>query len=82
VTVSLRVQEGRPVPLDKKIREAVQSLKPARRVAIRERQDHLSVLVGWYFSTWREGEWVPLTGLEAVPYRKLVNAVHRVVAPG
>lgn len=82
ITLSLRVEEGRPVPLDKKIREAMQSLTPGRRIAIRERQDHLSLLAGWFFSTWRDGEWVSFPSAEAVPYRKLVNAVHRVVTPG
>jgi len=81
VTLSLKVEEGRPVPLDRKIREAVQSVPPARRIAMRERQDHLSLLVGWFFSTWRDGEWVSFPNAESIPYRKLVNAVHRIVAP-
>jgi hypothetical protein len=43
-----------------------------------ERQDHVSILSAWFYSTWRDGEWVAAPSLAAVPYRKLVNAIARV----
>jgi hypothetical protein len=44
---------------------------------LRERQEHLAILARWYYSCWREGEWIPFEKPEAVPYRRLVNAIHR-----
>jgi hypothetical protein len=77
-TLSLRVEEGRPVPLDRRLKELVAAIPPAARVPVRERQDHLSLLAAWFYSSWRDGEWVPFPEPSAVPYRKLVNAIHRV----
>jgi excinuclease ABC subunit C len=70
------VEEGKPVSLDRKLRELFADLAP-RRATVRDRQEYLALLARWYYSTWRDGEWLPLDGPE-LPYRKLVNAVHRV----
>ena len=70
--------EGRPVPIDTRLREIAAGL-PAT-FALRERQDHLSILSRWYFSNWRDGEWIPFDSLESIPYRKLTNAIHRVAS--
>jgi hypothetical protein len=35
-------------------------------------------LAKWYYSSWRDGEWITIAKWPDVPYRKLVNAVHRV----
>jgi excinuclease ABC subunit C len=48
-----------------------------RKLTVKERQEHLALLARWYYSSWREGEWIALDSTEP-PYRKLVNAVHRV----
>ncbi|MCZ2148704.1 MAG: hypothetical protein LC126_13115 [Bryobacterales bacterium] len=77
-TLSLRVEEGRPAPLDRRLKELAASIPPAVRVPPRERQDHLSLLAAWFYSSWRDGEWVPFPEPPAIPYRKLVNAIHRV----
>ncbi|MBL8213057.1 MAG: hypothetical protein JNK87_20240 [Bryobacterales bacterium] len=79
ITLSLELEEGRPVPLDRKIRERLHQLPPARRVLLKERQEHLALLTAWFFSSWRDGEWVPIENSSSIPYRKVVNAVHRVV---
>jgi excinuclease UvrABC nuclease subunit len=73
--VSYRVEEGKPVPLDRKLREAVAAFRPAA-ATLRERQEYLALLARWYYSSWRDGEWIAHDG--QVPYRKLVNAVSRV----
>ena len=43
-----------------------------------ERQEYLALLSRWFYSTWRDGEWLPFESFDAVPYRKLVNAICRV----
>lgn len=79
ITLSLELEEGRPVPLDRKVRERLHQLPPVRRVSLKERQEHLALLTAWFFSSWRDGEWVPIDSSSSIPYRKVVNAVHRVV---
>ena len=71
------VQEGKPVSLDRKLRETFAAVKP-RRLAVRERQEYLALLARWSYSTWREGEWIAFDSYAEIPYRKLVNAVSRV----
>ncbi len=75
---ALREEDGSPRPMDRRLREVFESLPPARRITISERQDHIALLTGWYFSSWRDGEWVSFTDPANLPYRKLVNAIHRV----
>jgi excinuclease ABC subunit C len=71
------VVEGRPVSLDQKLREAC-ARTAVLKVSIRERQEYLALLARWYYSTWRDGEWLPFESYDEIPYRKLVNAVSRV----
>jgi excinuclease UvrABC nuclease subunit len=71
------VREGKTVSLDRKLREMFSSLCP-RRLTVKERQEYLALMARWYYSTWREGEWVPFESYSDIPYRKLVNAVSRV----
>ena len=73
---TFEVQDGRAVSLDRKLRETFAELTP-RKLTARERQEYLALLARWYYSTWRDGEWLPLDAAE-LPFRKLVNAVHRV----
>jgi excinuclease UvrABC nuclease subunit len=47
------------------------------RVGARERQEHLALLARWFYSSYRDGEWIPFAGLEDIPYRKLVRAISR-----
>jgi excinuclease UvrABC nuclease subunit len=73
---TFQVEEGKAVSLDRKLRETFSEMEP-RKLTVRERQEYLALLARWFYSTWREGEWLPLDGAE-LPYRKLVNAVNRV----
>lgn len=77
---TFEVQEGKAVSLDRKLRDAFAQVAP-RKLTVRERQEYLALLARWYYSSWRDGEWMPLDGPE-LPYRKLVNAVHRVARRG
>jgi excinuclease ABC subunit C len=74
---SFEVQEGRTVSMDRRLRE-VMSGAEAPRQSIRDRQEQLALLARWYYSSWRDGEWLDFEGPEGVPFRKLVNAISRV----
>jgi excinuclease UvrABC nuclease subunit len=74
---SFEVHEGKPLSLDKMLRETFATVTP-RKLTVREREEYLAILARWYYSTWRDGEWLPIESWENVPYRKLVNAISRV----
>jgi excinuclease UvrABC nuclease subunit len=76
---SFEVHDGTPVSLDRKLRETFAAVAP-RKLTIRERQEYLALLARWYYSSWRDGEWLGFESYEDIPYRKLVNAVARVAA--
>jgi excinuclease ABC subunit C len=75
--VSFELVEGKPVSLDQKLREMMASVRAVTRPA-RERQEYLAILARWYYSTWCDGEYLPLDSFDHVPYRKLVHAISRV----
>jgi excinuclease UvrABC nuclease subunit len=76
---SFEVREGKPLSLDKKLRETFAAAVPCK-LTVRERQEHLALLSRWYYSTWCDGEWLPIESWADPPYRKLVNAISRVAA--
>jgi hypothetical protein len=71
------VRDGKPVSLDHQVRETFAAVTP-EKLTVRERQEYLALLARWYYSTWREGEWLSFDSYAEIPYRKLVNAVSRV----
>ena len=42
--------------------------------------EHLSILMRWHGSSWRDGEWISFPSWEKIPYRKIVNAIGRVAS--
>ena len=78
---SFEVQEGKPVSLDQKLRETFARVT-ARKLTVRERQEYLALLARWYYSSWRDGEWLGFESYGDIPYRKLVHAVSRVAGVG
>jgi excinuclease UvrABC nuclease subunit len=70
---------GEMVPLDRRLRLLADSLAPPR-VTAREREEHLALLARWYYSSWRDGEWLGFPGLAELPYRRLVRAISRVAS--
>ena len=74
---SFEVVEGKPLSLDKKLREAFAAVEP-RKLTVRERQEYLALLSRWYYSSWCDGEWLAFESWADPPYRKLVNAISRV----
>jgi excinuclease ABC subunit C len=69
--------DGRTVSLDRKLRDVFAATVP-RKPGVRERQEYLALLARWYYSTWRDGEWLGFESFDDIPYRKLVNAISRV----
>ncbi len=67
------------VSLDRRLKELVASLSPAI-ADMRERQEHLALLARWFYSSWRDGEWIAFENMEKISYRKLTGAVSRAAA--
>lgn len=64
------------ISLDARLRELVTALEPLP-VTQRERQEQLALLARWFYSSWRDGEWIFADRLDKFPYRKLVGAISR-----
>lgn len=77
---SYEVVEGKTVSLDRKLRETFAALNPITR-PVRERQEYLAILSRWFYSTWRDGEFLSFDSFTDAPYRKMVNAISRVARP-
>jgi len=71
------LQGGDMVPLDRRLRELAGGLN-VPRVSLRERQEHIALLGRWYYSSSRDGEWVPFPALDEMPYRRVVRAISHV----
>ncbi len=69
--------DGRPVSLDSRLRELAAAVEQPKLSAQR-RQEHIALLARWFYSSWRDGEWIGFEDIKSIPYRKLVNAIHRV----
>jgi excinuclease ABC subunit C len=74
---SFEAREGRPMPMDQQLR-AVFALVEGRKLTVRERQEYLALLARWYYSSWRDGEWLSFESWDEIPYRRLVHAISRV----
>jgi excinuclease UvrABC nuclease subunit len=62
------------VSMDHRLREIVATIAPGSAPNL----EHLSILMRWHSSSWRDGEWIGFESLDKIPYRKLVNAIGRV----
>jgi excinuclease ABC subunit C len=65
------------VPLDRRLREALSAME-WKTLPPRQRQENLALLARWYYSSWRQGEWVAFASPEKLPFRKLVRSISRV----
>jgi excinuclease UvrABC nuclease subunit len=66
------------VSMDRRLKETLAAVTPVDS-QIRDRQEHLAMIARWYYSSWRDGEWIEIESLYHVPYRRLVHAISRVV---
>lgn len=65
------------VSMDHRLREIVATVTTAPHAGA-PNLEHLSILMRWHSSSWRDGEWIAFDSLARIPYRKLVNAIGRV----
>jgi excinuclease ABC subunit C len=73
---TLELAEAAGQSMDHRLRDLLADLKePGAPVP-----EHLAILMRWYGSSWRDGEWVGFDSMAKIPYRKLVNAIGRVHA--
>jgi len=76
VRFAIRQEGERPVSMDERLRRMTASLEP-RHGGIQERQEHVALLARWYYSSSRDGHWIPFRTLEELPYRRLVRAISK-----
>jgi excinuclease ABC subunit C len=69
--------DGKAVSLDQTLRDIAAQIRQVSNSA-RLRAEYLALFARWYYSSWRDGEWLPFDSIENLPYRKLVHAVSRV----
>ena len=69
------------VSMDSRLRELAAQVPATDPSGAGVRQEHLALLARWFYSTWRDGEWVACSSLAAIPFRKVVNAIGRVAKP-
>ncbi len=69
------------VSLDQRLRESIAAIE-WKTPGVKERQEHLALLARWYYSSWRQGEWLPFESVENVPFRKLVRVISRIAHSG
>ena len=66
--------EGAGKSMDHRLREVTAGIAPGGP----PNAEHLSILLRWQGSSWRDGEWIGFPSPEKIPYRKLVNDIVRV----
>jgi len=62
--------------MDQRVRETVSTFTASGAPD----PEHLSILMRWHGSSWRDGEWIGFESPEKIPYRRIVNAIGRVAA--
>ena len=76
-SVRLSVSEAAAaISMDRRLREIAAGIESSAAPNL----EHLSILMRWHSSSWRDGEWIAFDSLARIPYRKLVNAIGRVHA--
>jgi excinuclease ABC subunit C len=78
IELDMKMQAGES--MDRRLRQLVETL-PMPRPTLREREEHLAILSRWFFSSWRDSEWLPFTSRADIPYRKLVRLISRAMNP-
>jgi excinuclease UvrABC nuclease subunit len=76
--LSFEIGEGKPVPLDRRLREVIEA-QQWTAVTARERQERLAIVARWFYSGWCDGDLFLFDDWNRVPFRKVVNAISRAV---
>lgn len=91
-TLALDERVASPAPLDQQIRELVAQLAPRHPPQSAEPAslggptttlppwEHLAILSRWYYSSFREGEFVALGASDELPHRRLIRLYRKLVA--
>jgi excinuclease UvrABC nuclease subunit len=66
--------------MDRRLRELCAGISSGATPGASPDIEHLAILLRWYGSSWRDGEWIGFDSFEKIPYRKIVNAVARVAS--
>jgi excinuclease ABC subunit C len=74
--IDLSDTAGAGQSLDRRLREVVNNLSASNSPDL----EHLSILLRWHGSSWRDGEWIGFESIAKAPYRKMVNAIGRVAS--
>ena len=74
--LTFELGEGKPVPLDRRLREMIEGQSWTHGSA-RDRQERLAILARWFYSGWCDGELFLFDDWGRVPFRKVVNAISR-----
>ncbi len=78
VAFDLRQKAGES--MDRRLRDIVDAL-PDPQPSLKQREEHLALLQRWYFSSWRDSEWLAFPSRAEMPYRKLVRLISRTLSP-
>lgn len=77
--VPLQTDSGESRSLDARIREMLNGGSDASEYEGVDRSAHLAILLRWYRSSYRDGEWVEDVPGKGISYRKVVGAISRVM---
>ncbi|HUI42385.1 MAG TPA: hypothetical protein VL523_10495 [Terriglobia bacterium] len=80
--LSLDEKVASPLPLDQQLQSVLTALAPAGISAARALPpwEHLALLARWYYSSFREGEFVPLKRAAEFPHARLIRICRKLTA--
>lgn len=70
---------GEMIPLDRRLRDLLPAVR-SPRLTLRQRAEHLSLLARWFYSSWRDADWIAFPAPDQPPYRRLVRAISKTAA--
>jgi excinuclease ABC subunit C len=77
-TLVLDEKVASPASLDQQLQTLLDSLRPRREPGTRlPPWEHLSILARWYYSSFREGEFVLLDRAEEIPHARLIRSCRK-----
>ncbi len=90
-TLALEENVSSPAPLDGRLRamldelenlaRAQESVAAAGRGSPAPAWEHLALISRWFYSSFREGEWVPLPTSGDIPHTRLIHLCRKLTAP-
>ena len=79
--ISSELFRSQIVSMDSRLKDLVAQVPAKDPPGAGVRQEHLALLARWFYSTWRDGEWIGCQSLGTIPIRKIVNAIGRLAKP-